>query len=90
MCKVRSMSSELTLYVKGTCSNSSKTKELLDSLGIEYLLIDIGENPEVVDFLKSEGFLQTPVVMTDDDSWAGFQPDKLKKLASTKNEDEEW
>ena len=32
--------------------------------------------------VKALGYLQAPVVITDEDHWAGFRPDKIDELAA--------
>lgn len=50
----------------------------LNNLNIPYQEINGLEHiPE----LKARGFKQFPVIMTESDSWAGFQPSKIQKLA---------
>jgi glutaredoxin-like protein NrdH len=58
------------------------TKRLMDKVGIEYDVINISENPDELDKLIQLGYRAAPVVVTDNDSWAGFQPDKIADLAA--------
>jgi glutaredoxin-like protein NrdH len=32
--------------------------------------------------VKELGYLQAPVVITDEDHWSGFRPDKISELAA--------
>ena len=68
------------VYTKPSCVQCDQTKRFLDKSGIEYTTIDITENQEAVDKIIDLGFKSAPVVMTDVDSWAGFNPSKLAKL----------
>jgi glutaredoxin-like protein NrdH len=54
----------------------------MDRLSIKYDTVDISENQEAFDMLLSKGFKAAPVVITDNDSWAGFQPDKIAELVA--------
>ena len=36
---------------------------------------------EALERLKSLGYMQAPVVVTDQDHWSGFRPDKIEELA---------
>lgn len=56
------------------------TKRFLDKNDIEYNTIDITENAEALEMVLGMGFASAPVVITENDSWAGFQPEKLEQL----------
>lgn len=71
-----------TVYTKPNCVQCDATKRMMDKLGVEYTTIDIAANPEELDKLIQMGYRSAPVVITDDDSWAGFQPDKISDLAA--------
>jgi glutaredoxin-like protein NrdH len=58
------------------------TKRMLDKMGIEYDTVDITEDAAAFDMIVGMGFKSAPVVITDSDSWAGFQPDKITALAA--------
>jgi glutaredoxin-like protein NrdH len=34
-------------------------------------------------YLKALGYMQAPVVVTDQDHWSGFRPDKIEELAQS-------
>ena len=85
------MPAEVTVYTKNNCSQCVSTKTLLSKLDIEFTEINIEENPEVLVFLKEQGFRSAPVVFTDRDSWAGFNEEKIKSLnTSSSTEDDDW
>lgn len=71
-----------TVYTKPACVQCDMTKRMLDKLGIEYSTVDISEDQEAFDMLISMGYRAAPVVITPEDSWAGFQPDKITALAA--------
>lgn len=71
-----------TVYTKPQCVQCDMTKRMLDKLGVEYHTIDIIENPAALDMLTRMGYRAAPVVITDEGSWAGFQPDKIAELAA--------
>ena len=52
----------------------------MDSLGVSYKEINIEGDVELIAKLKEEGFSSAPVVKTDEGSWSGFRPDKIKKI----------
>jgi glutaredoxin-like protein NrdH len=75
------MSNESVLvYVKPQCVQCDQTKRILDREGIEYSTIDITQDSEALEKILSMGFKSAPVVITEKDSWAGFNPDKINKL----------
>jgi glutaredoxin-like protein NrdH len=55
---------------------------MMDKLNIEYSTVDITVNAEAFDMIVSKGFKAAPVVITDDDAWSGFNPDKISELAA--------
>lgn len=46
------------------------------------MVVDITENPEARDHLRSLGYLQAPVVIAGDQHWSGFRRDRIKALAA--------
>lgn len=71
-----------TVYTKPSCVQCNATYRALDSKGIEYDIIDLSEDPTALETVKELGYLQAPVVVTDDEHWSGFRPDKISALAS--------
>jgi len=72
----------VTVYTKPNCVQCDMSKRLLDKIGVEYNTVDIVENPAELDKLIEMGYRAAPVVVTEDGSWAGFQPDKITALAA--------
>ena len=70
----------ITVYSKPACVQCEQTKKLLSKNGLEFDVIDITQDPDAYDKVVSMGFMSAPVVVTDDDSWAGFKPDKINGL----------
>lgn len=70
----------ITVYTKPSCVQCDQTKRFLDKSKIDYSTIDITEDQEAFEKIISLGFQAAPVVITDNDSWAGFNPSKLAKL----------
>ena len=57
--------------------------KLFDQLGVEYVVEDATDENTIA-ALKELKFLSAPVVCageSNDDMWAGFQPDRIKALA---------
>lgn len=72
----------VTVYSKPSCVQCTATTKALDSKGIPYLVVDLTTDSEAMDFVVSLGYRQAPVVVVDDDHWAGFRPDKLGALGA--------
>jgi glutaredoxin-like protein NrdH len=71
----------ITVYTKPSCVQCTATYRALDSKGIEYNILDLSEDPTALAAVKELGYLQAPVVVTDDEHWSGFRPDKIAQLA---------
>jgi len=70
----------ITVYTKPSCVQCEATKRMMDKLSIEYSTVDISVDTDAFDMIVSKGFKSAPVVITDKDSWAGFNPDKISGL----------
>ena len=69
-----------TVYTKPACVQCDMTKRYLDKAGVKYSTVDITQDPTALDMILGMGFSSAPVVITESDSWAGFQPDKLSTI----------
>lgn len=66
----------VTVYITpGRCPNCTATKKALDRRGVTYS-VEVMTDAQREEF-KIAGYLAAPVVVTENDSWAGFRPDKL-------------
>lgn len=72
----------ITVYSKPACVACNSTYRKMDKEGVIYDKIDISEDEQAYEFVKSLGYAQAPVVVTDDEHWSGFQPDKITALAA--------
>ncbi|MFI2562605.1 glutaredoxin-like protein NrdH [Paenarthrobacter sp. NPDC089989] len=73
----------VTVYTKPACVQCNATYRALDKKGIAYQSVDISQDAEALERLKALGYLQAPVVVTEQDHWSGFRPDKIEELAQT-------
>jgi glutaredoxin-like protein NrdH len=71
----------ITVYSKPACVQCTATYRALDKQGIEYEIFDVSVDEKALETVKALGYLQAPVVVTDDDPWSGFRPDKIATLA---------
>ena len=70
----------ITVYTKPACVQCEATKRMMDKLKIDYATVDVTVDTEAFEMLMEKGFKSAPVVMTDNDAWAGFNPDKISGL----------
>lgn len=73
----------ITVYSKPNCIQCERTKMWLDQNKIPYDTVDIIENPEALEEIKSLGFKSMPVVTLDknfDNAWVGYNLDRLEEL----------
>lgn len=75
------MANAATLYVTPGCPQCMVTEIALEKNGVEYDVVDLSTNAEALERVKAMGYMQAPVIETDDDHWSGFQPDKIAALA---------
>lgn len=77
----------ITVYSKPACVQCNATYRALDTKGIEYRVVDLSEDPSALDIVKAMGYMQAPVVVTEDDHWSGFRPDKIAGLGVSAQEE---
>ncbi len=71
----------VTVYTKPQCVQCDATKRALTSNRIEYETVDLTEDAAALARVKDLGYARAPVVVTSQDHWSGFRPDKIKALA---------
>lgn len=76
------MSKQVTVYTKPSCVQCNATYRALDSKGISYRVVDLSTDSAGLEKVKELGYLQAPVVITDDGHWSGFRPDKIAELTA--------
>ena len=75
----------IVVYTTGPeCIRCTMTKRLLTQRGVRFSEVDIRTNPAAREYVVDDlGYTQAPVVVvSDEDHWSGFRPDKLDGLAS--------
>lgn len=74
----------ITLYTQPGCQPCRMTKRQLEKLNLSYQDVDVSENPEAVDTVRSLGYSSLPVITVEVsnqvDHWSGYQPHKLATL----------
>ena len=76
----------VTVYTKPACVQCNATYRALDKKGIPTRASSLPErrhlqDADALERLKALGYMQAPVVVTDQDHWSGFRPDKIEELA---------
>ncbi|EKN3359085.1 TPA: glutaredoxin-like protein NrdH [Yersinia enterocolitica] len=71
----------IIIYSKPDCVRCNATYRAFDKQGITYQIIDLTEDSQALNHVKSLGYQQVPVIITGDDHWSGFRPDKISALA---------
>jgi glutaredoxin-like protein NrdH len=71
----------VTVFTKANCVQCEATKRHLDKIDVAYDIVDITNDIAALDRLISLGYRSAPVVLADNDSWSGYIPEKLDKLA---------
>lgn len=72
----------ITVYTKPSCVQCTATYRALDNKGIAYEILDLSVDENALEAVKALGYLQAPVVITDEEHWSGFRPDKINALAA--------
>lgn len=70
----------VTVYSKPLCVQCDATKRALAKAGIAYTVVDVTEDAAALAKIKALGYAQAPVVITNEDHWSGFRPDRIKAL----------
>jgi glutaredoxin-like protein NrdH len=72
----------VTVYSKPECPQCHATRRALEKHGVEHNVVDVTTEPGAREYLLGLGYMSAPVVVTDQDHWSGFRPDRIKALAS--------
>jgi len=71
----------ITVYSKPACVQCTATYRALERSGIDYRIVDISTDEDAFATVVGLGYQQVPVVVTAQDHWAGFRPDKISALS---------
>jgi glutaredoxin-like protein NrdH len=74
------MNTPVKVFTKNNCTACIATKSKLEYLQIPFEVISIEGNVELQQQLVDDGWRAMPVVITENDSWAGYKPDKINSL----------
>ncbi|OWY05245.1 NrdH-redoxin [Thioclava sp. JM3] len=70
----------ITVYSKPACVQCTATTRALDAKGIDYNVIDLTKDAAAMEMVQDLGYRQAPVVIANEDHWAGFRPDMINRL----------
>lgn len=71
---------DITVYSKPQCVQCEATKRALSKAGVSYDVVDVTKDAEALATVRALGYMQAPVVVTPNEHWSGFRPDRIKKL----------
>lgn len=72
----------VTLFTKSGCVQCVATYRKLTAKGIAFETVDVSADENALEFVKSLGYSQVPVVVVGDHHWSGFDPDRIDALAA--------
>ncbi len=61
----------VTVYTKPSCVQCTATYRALNAKGIEFEIFDVSVDDKALQAVKDLGYLQAPVVITDEEHWSG-------------------
>ena len=73
----------ITVYTKAHCPQCDATKRQLTKQGLEFEQVDLTEDQTLIDQFIAQGFKQTPIVVTDQETWSGYRRDLIRKVAQS-------
>lgn len=79
---------KVIVYSKDNCVQCKMTKQHLNRNGIEFKEINLDHVEDTDDIrakLRERGFQATPVVETENETWTGFRPAKIKEISEEEN-----
>lgn len=71
----------VTVYTLPQCVQCDTTKRMLERNNVEYTTVDLTQDADAYDMVKSLGYSAAPVVIAGEDHWSGFRIDKIKALS---------
>ncbi|MGI4896600.1 MAG: glutaredoxin-like protein NrdH [Janthinobacterium lividum] len=72
----------ITVYSTPSCVQCKATYRALDRSGLPYQIVDVTTDAAALQTVRSLGYVQAPVVVSGDEHWSGFRPDRINALAA--------
>lgn len=76
------MTKQVIVYSKPDCMQCNFTKKWLKERNVSYTELNVEEDEEALSKVREMGYQAVPVIVTENEDWYGFQPDKLAKLVN--------
>lgn len=70
----------VTVYTLPSCVQCESTKRMLERHAIDYDVVDLSEDEASLEMIRELGYQAAPVVISGDDHWSGFRPDRIVGL----------
>ena len=74
----------VTLYAKPHCPQCRATRRQFDKLGVDYHVVDLTQDAGALQHFVAAGYRQAPIVVAGAETWSGFRPDRIKRIAAAK------
>jgi glutaredoxin-like protein NrdH len=55
---------------------------MLDRRSISYNVVDMSQDETALEMIKNLGYQAAPVVVSGEEHWSGFRPDRLNAIAA--------
>lgn len=72
----------VVVYSTQKCGQCKMTYKDLERHNVNFEVVDVSGDEDMMNKLRDMGFKQFPVVMAGEESWNGFRPDKIRALAA--------
>ena len=72
----------LVVYGLPNCVQCEQVKKFLNRMLVEFEYVDLSSDSAAYEYVRALGFTQAPVVVIGDESFSGFNPDKLNSIIS--------
>jgi len=74
----------VTLYGRAACPPCARTKKLLEQGGVDFLYVDVDNEPAALEGLTELDWVTAlPVVVTPDQQWCGYRPENIRSTITT-------
>lgn len=67
----------IKIYGRPECSNCQKTKRILEARNCEYEWINVDEDPELLQWIRENGFTPLPMIEANGKRWNGLDINRL-------------
>lgn len=73
----------VTVFTTPSCSRCDLTKKAFTNAGVPFGVVDVSEDAQALEMVKSLGHSSAPVVIVEGiEDWSGFRPDHIARTAS--------